>query len=290
MATLTKPIIRYLGERQRRGEIAQITVRTIRNHLFHFGVVHGNRPLTQLSPTTVERWIEVMTADGLAPGTQAARLSSLRTFARWCVTHGVTKTDWTLNAPKVRRPRRAPRDMVNAHVDLILAEARDPRERLLCWLMFGGGLRCVEVSRLNCDDYDPTTHLLFVTGKGGHQRQVPLPPVVVAAMRSYLASAGHSSGPMVRVHEGARRLGAERISEIVGRLVRVSGVKVRAYDGRSAHGLRAAAASDLFDACGNPLIVQAFLGHANLQTTSIYLRRAGTDKVRDAQLLRPLAC
>jgi integrase len=35
-------------------------------------------------------------------------------------------------------------------------------------------------------------------------------------------------------------------------------------------------------------VVQEFLGHANLATTSQYLRRASVDKVREAQLLRRL--
>lgn len=42
----------------------------------------------------------------------------------------------------------------------------------------------------------------------------------------------------------------------------------------------------LYDKCQDPQVVQEFLGHANLATTSIYLRRRGLEKVRDAQSLR----
>jgi site-specific recombinase XerD len=68
--------------------------------------------------------------------------------------------------------------MTNAHVELVLRDAADERERLICWLMFGAGLRCVEVSRLMMDDYEPAGAILFVVGKGGHQRFVPIGPEV----------------------------------------------------------------------------------------------------------------
>jgi integrase len=52
-----------------------------------------------------------------------------------------------------------------------------------------------------------------------------------------------------------------------------AGVKVRAWDGRSAHTLRRTAASDVLDAAGGDLqIVQQMLGHKHLSSTSHYLR------------------
>lgn len=288
MATTLGPhALRYVGERKRRGEIEPITARNISNHLMSFAVSYGKRPVQQLSHKAVERWLEEMHEQGLAPSTRAVRLSSLRTFARWCVITGVVERDWTLLAPRVRRPRVVPRDMTNAHVALVLAEAATDRELLIGWLMFGCGLRCVEVHRLDVEDLDRITMQLHVVGKAMHEREVSMPPPVLHAWDRYLASAGHHGGALIRSELGNSRLGPERISGIIGRLCRESGVKVRAYDGRSAHGLRAAAASDLYDACHDPMVVQEFLGHASLASGRPYLRRVAEGRVRDAQALRP---
>lgn len=285
--TLDGLIMQYMGERIRRGEMQAVTARNVRNHLSLFARSFGGRPLDQLGPRAVERWLEEMTRAGTAKSTQAVRLSSLRVFARWCVLNGHVAKDWTLSAPQVRRPRQIPRDMDNNHAAAVLEQARDERERLMVLLMFGCGLRCVEVSRLDVDDYDRSSGLLFVTGKGGHQREVPVPDVVRAAIDAYLAVESHATGALIRTQtDDRRRLGPERISGLVGRLIRRAGVKVRNHDGRSAHGLRSAAASDLYDACKDPQVVQEFLGHANLATTSIYLRRRGLQRVRDAQHVR----
>lgn len=286
MGRLTPHVVRYVADRQRRGEIASITARNIRGHLYDFALMWGNRPLDQLSHKAVQRWVEQMTAEGLAPGTQNGRLSSLRGFARWCVLEKITAKDWTLEAPRVRRPRGVARDVTNEHFDLVLAEARDARERLIVWLMFDAGCRCIEVHRLNVEDIEREAGLVFLTGKGGHQRYVPISRRTIQAVDDYLDAAGHNTGALVRRKDTPGRLGPERISGLVGRMFRSSGVKVRPYDGRSAHGLRAAAASDLYEQCEDPRLVAEFLGHADLQSLARYVRRADIAQLKAAQQRR----
>lgn len=287
MTTLTPLVLRYVGGRQNTGDISRLTARNIRNHLMSFALSFGNRPVEQLGHRAVERWVAEMEAGGLAKSTQASRLSSLRCFARWCVLNGEVVKDWTLGAPKIRRPRRVPRDMTADHFAAMLPWCHTPRERLIVWLMFGCGLRCVEVHRLDLEDLDPITGMLHITGKARHERHVPVPDQVAAAWCAYLDDAGHGAGALIRSEiDGARRLGPERISGIVRRITADAGIKVRRFDGRGAHGLRACAASDLYDACGDPHIVQAFLGHASMATTSIYMRRASLGKMAEAQRQR----
>lgn len=288
MTTLTAEISTYIGQRLRRGEIVPCTAHSQRNHLHRFAIHWGRRPLTQLSGKAVESFIERMESEGLAKSTQNSHLSTLRNFSRWLVLEGRIDRDFTLAAPKVRRPRSVPRDMVGDHFALILAACRDDRERLIVWLMYGCGLRCIEVSRLQVGDYDGLTRLLHVVGKARHERQVPVPEPVRHAMIAYLATVS-GPGPMIRSHNDPHApVGANRISNIVQRIIRDAGVKVRRWDGRSAHGLRAAAASDLYDVCHDPTVVQEFLGHANLQNVQVYLRRTKVERVAEAQDARIL--
>lgn len=289
VSTLSPIVNAYIGGRIRRGEITPITAVGYRNHLRHFAEHWGQRPIRQLSVRAVESYIEQMETEGLAKSTQVAHLSTLRVFAQWMALENLIPKDFTLGAPKVRRPRSMPRDMVADHFFAILNVCRDERERLMCWLMYGCGLRCVEVSRLQVEDYDPLTGLLHVVGKARHERQVPVPDKVRHAMDAYLAVAGHGTGPLIRSYTDPHQpIGANRISNILQRLVRNAGVKVRNYDGRSAHGLRAAAASDIFDVCHDPTVVAEFLGHANLQNVQRYLRRTKLEKVAEAQGARNL--
>lgn len=273
--------VRYITDRQKAGQITRLTAEANYRHLRSFCESFGNRPLRQLGHAAVQRWLEAMEKHGYAPATRSVHLSTLRGFARWCVLHRHVKTDWTIHAPKIRRSRQVPRDLTAAHFALILQAAPDSRARCALWLMFGCGLRCVEVARLQVDDLDRASGFLFVTGKGGHQAFVPCPAPVIEAIDTYLSDAGHRSGFLLRPVRGdAPSLSPSRISHFAIAAIRESGVKIRKGDGRSAHGLRAAAASELYDVCRDPRIVQQFLRHQHLQTTSIYLRRAEQEQVR----------
>jgi len=65
--------------------------------------------------------------------------------------------------------------------------------------------------------------------------------------------------------------------------MRDAGVKAGALDGRSAHGLRRTAASDVMDLCGDITIVQELLGHRLVSTTAEhYLRRVPIESMRAA--------
>jgi site-specific recombinase XerD len=61
-----------------------------------------------------------------------------------------------------------------------------------------------------------------------------------------------------------------------------AGVKRHAYDGVSGHALRHTAASDVLDECKDLRAVQQMLGHAQLSTTAIYLRRVSAESLRTA--------
>lgn len=271
----------YITERYRSGQITRLTADANRVHLRSFVASFGQRPLTQLGHASVQRWLELLERKGYAASTKSVHLSTLRGFAKWCVLHKHVKADWTVHAPKIRRARQVPRDLTDDHFALIIAAAPDLRARAVLWLMYGCGLRCVEISRLSVDDIDRGSGFVFVIGKGMHEGFVPCPPVVVDAIDAYLIEAGHSSGVLIRPATGANRaLSPSRISHFAGHAIRDAGVKIRKGDGRSAHGLRAAAASELYDSCKDPRIVQEFLRHQHLQTTSKYLRRAGQEQVR----------
>lgn len=273
--------VRYVSDRQKAGQITRLTAEANYRHLRSFVESFGHRPLTQLGHAAVQRWLEGMEKHGYAAATRSVHLSTLRGFAKWCVLHRHAKTDWTIHAPKIRRSRQVPRDLTTDHFDTLVAAAPDLRSVAVIWLMFGSGLRCVEVSRLQVDDLDRASGFLFVTGKGGHQGFVPCPPPVVEAIDAYLNEGGWHTGQMIRPASGANRpLSPSRVSHIACDLMSSAGVKIRRGDGRSAHGLRAAAASELYDSCRDPRIVQQFLRHQHLQTTSVYLRRAEQEQVR----------
>ena len=157
------------------------------------------------------------------------------------------------------------------------------RARAVVWLMVGCGCRCVEVARLRVEDYDPRGATVRLTGKGGHERVVPVPSDVAGALDAWLDERGRVAGPLIASRIDGHALAPHTLSAYVRRWMRAAGVKVSALDGRSAHGLRRTAASDVMDACGDITVVQEMLGHREVDTTARhYLRRVTVAHMREA--------
>lgn len=279
MPTLTPLIKQYTQSRYERGEITRTTVRDLRWTLNGLAKSFGDRPLTQLGPAAIDRWLA--TIRDLSDATRREYLSRVRGFCRWLGDQRKINGDPTRHVPPIRQARRAPRTLEETEVARLLRSAPDTRARAVLWLMVGCGLRCVEVARLRVEDYDGRT--VVVCGKGGHERVVPVPVRVAAAVNAYLDDSGVTAGPLIRSElRSSQGLSPRTLSGYVRGWMVAAGVKARALDGRSAHALRRTCASDVADRA-DLRVVQQMLGHLRLETTAQhYLRPVPLAAMREA--------
>lgn len=281
--TLTPYISKYIGGRRRRGEISSTTASDLRYRLAKLDRSFGGRALNTFGPAAIDRYLE--TIGGLAPATRREYLSTVRGFCRWLSTQpGAPSGDPTSHVPCIHQPRRAPVTLTPHEVARLLLAAPGLRSRAVVWLMVGCGARCVEVARLRVEDYDPKGRSIRLVGKAGHERVIPVPAAAAAAIDAYLDECGRVAGPLIRSElHPSRGVSPRTLSHYMRRWMRAAGVKTRALDGRSAHGLRRTAGSDVMDRSGNIRVVQAMLGHADIETTArYYLRQVTMDQMRDA--------
>lgn len=282
MGTLTPLLARYTAERHARGEISRQTLHALRWSFGHIDQSFGDRPISQFGPRAIDRWLAGI--GHLAPATRREYLSRVRGFSRWLISEGMIRTDPTLHVPPIRQPRTQPRTLTEPEVARLLAVLPDARAHAIVWLMIGLGCRCVEVERLMVGDYDPHARQILLVGKAGHERVLPVPAKTAQALDTYLAEVGASGGPMIRSRSNpSTALTAQTIGTYVRRWLRAAGVKQGVLDGRSAHGLRRTAASDVMDRVGDIRVVQEMLGHARIETTArAYLRRVPIEQMREA--------
>lgn len=278
--TLIDRVTEYLEERVSRGELDPMTARNHRSALLHLARSVGTKPVKRLSSTDVEHWLE--SRQHLRPTTRRSQFSYVVTFCAWLERRGHTTKNIAADLRAPRVPRSVPRALPADAVAATLRHAKGSRGRATVWLMVGLGLRCCEVASLDLEDWDRHAQLLTVRGKGGHERELPVPVEVATALDAYLAEHPASVGPLVRSYRDDARLKPDSISAMVSEWMRAAGVKRRARDGRSAHAFRHTAASDVLDRCPDLRVVQQMLGHQHLTTTTIYLRRASMGKMRDA--------
>jgi integrase/recombinase XerC len=273
----------YVAERQATSAVRAATAANYRSVLDRFAATIGEgRSVSSLCEEDIVEWLG--TLRHCAASTRCNHYSALAGFCGWLRRTGRVAADPMQDVRPPRRPRHVPRCMPEEHVAQLLDRCPDTRARAIVEVMVGMGLRCKEVCGLQIADWDRSGQVMLVThGKGGHEREVPVPSSTAAAIDSYLLDHPATSGPLFRSYRDyGCGLDANYLSELVSRWMRAARVKHTSRDGRSAHALRHTAASDVLEQCNDLRVVQQMLGHQHLSTTSIYLRRADLSKMRTA--------
>ena len=263
------------------------------------------------------RQVRAFSADlgrrGYAPATLARKLSTLRGLARYLTERGVLEADPTHTLPGPRRRRRLPRVLSVADVGTLLAATggTDPfalRDRLVFELLYGCGLRSMELVDLRLGDVKTAPAQLVVRGKGGKTRVVPVGDEAAAALRRYLArgrgelevrgrrpGAASGSAPVAQAGQARReaalllsRSGRKLLTSDIRRLV-VKYSRLAGIDAASPHMLRHAYATHMLERGADLRAIQELLGHASVSTTQVYTHVSGAHLRRTYDLHHPRA-
>lgn len=214
----------------------------------------------------------------LSRGTQAQRLSAVRTFFAWMTRTGRLSYNPAADLELPRRPRRLPRVVLTAEeAESVLArpDIGDPlgvRDRAILELLYSTGIRRTECSGIHLDDLHLERRLLFVReGKGGHDRVVPVGDRAIRWIRCWmddgrrLFARNVDPGSMFLTRSG-RRVGPKRLSELVARYIQDADLGKRG----SCHLFRHTMATLMLEGGADIRHIQEILGHSQLSTTALY--------------------
>lgn len=230
-------------------------------------------------------WLADMAARDLARTTIARRVSSLRSFYRFCgqaEIADIADMSW-LRAP--RPPRAVPKSMSSDDAMALLQaifHRRGPdwgkkRDFALLMLLYGAGLRISEALALKRGDA-PLADWLSILGKGGKMRDVPVLPAAAEAVADYLGECPFdvgNEGPLFLSSPG-KAFGPRAAQRLVEGLRIDIGLPAHV----TPHALRHAFATHLLGNGGDLRAIQELLGHASLSTTQRYT------SIDEAHLLR----
>lgn len=265
--TLGELALRYVDERRRLGQLTGESPRTIRYRLDLFVDFLGfDTRIRSVTRRRVERWL---IHQRVSNATLRVRLSAVRGFLNWCVTNEYLSHNPAVGIEPARQPHLLPpRALSFDQVRAVYLACPNVRAELIVTLMVQEGLRAGEVARLEVGDVDLNNMTLSVTGKGGHQRAIPITSECERVLRVYLGERRFVAGPLVRsLVDEHRGINAGTVSRLVATVMHDAGL------GETGHALRHTCASDLLDRGVHVRTVQYILGHSSLQTTQRYLRR-----------------
>ena len=232
-------------------------------------------PLLEATPGDIEQWLDDC---NLSAGSRYTYIGTLRAFYGWCRDVGLVADDPTSKLERPRLPRRLPRPIPMDRLRDAFDQA-DPRMR--AWLLLAGfeGLRCFEIAHLRREDVRVTARppTLFVSdGKGGHQRELPLHPMVEEALRPFL----NRRGWLWTSERTGRPFLPGTVSTYIARHLHRCGLV------ETAHQARHLFATEVYRISRDLRLTQEFLGHADPKTTAIYTQLADAERAEVIDKLR----
>jgi site-specific recombinase XerD len=268
-------------------------------------------------PALRQRFLDDMRIKGLLPKTQTMYLRAMREFTRFLGHSPDTTTPEELRAfqldmkergvgaptfnnrltvlsfffattcprPEMKRHMRYQRAAKKIPVVLsaeevarLLEAAPGPglRYRAAFSVAYGGGLRASEVTHLKLGDIDSDRMLIRVDqGKGRKDRQVMLSPALLELLRDYYREA-RPAGWLFPGRNRVDPISTRQFNRAFGVARDFAGIKKTA----SPHTLRHSFATHLLEGGTDIRVIQVLLGHAKLETTTVYTKVA-TKTIRD---------
>lgn len=194
-------------------------------------------------------------------GTAATYHSYIRAWFHWLCVMEYRADDPTIKIASPRYPERVPRPVSDDDLVALLLTRMHHRTRIMVLLAVLAGLRVSEIARTRGEDVDVSAPRMYVLGKGGTHKWLPLHPLLVDAAlemprRGWWFPA-NSSRP-------GHHVLPRSVSDIVGQAMRRSGAR------GTAHSLRHWNGTTLLDDGADIRTVQELLRHKNVSTTMGY--------------------
>jgi len=220
----------------------------------------------------------------LAVSTQRNHLGTLQRFFAWLARHNHILANPAADLDLPRKPhRRLPKGLPTDELQTLLAipDTRDPlgiRDRAILELLYASGTRRRELAKLQLADLDPQARTLHIhEAKGGKQRLVPVGQTALHWLQKYLLK----TRPRLALDATEQTLFLTGYGEAfspgsLGNLVKKMMKQAGINRSGSCHLMRHTAATHMLENGADIRLIQQYLGHAKLDTTSIYTEVAIT--------------
>jgi integrase/recombinase XerD len=248
-------------------------LRSVRQLATHFG-----KPPDQVTEPELRQYLLFLKNEKLfAPASLKIAFYGIRFFFRTTVPR-----DWpTLRQLRIPKQNTLPDVLTVDEVRRLIDAVRTPHNRTYLWTLYSLGLRMTEGLYLRPGDIDGARRLVHVhRGKGARDRYVPLPPRTLRMLREYWCMHRHPLWLFPAIGQGAKSpttattattathpMPRRSVQAALRRVVQQVGLKKRV----SLHTLRHSYATHLLEAGVNLRLIQQYLGHRSLNTTTIYL-------------------
>lgn len=230
--------------------------------------------------------------------TRNARLAAIHSLFRYAALHHPEHAGTiarVLAIPNKRHERALVTYLDDTETQALLAAPDTTtwlgrRDRTLLALATQCGLRVSEIVGLTVGDLQLTTGpYVRCHGKGRKERVTPLTPITAAVLKAWVGErTGRAADPLFPGRSG-KALGREAVAKLVARHARTAAASCPSIATKAVtpHTLRHTAAMALLHAGVDTTVIALWLGHEQIETTSVYLHADLTIKQKALDLTTP---
>ena len=271
---LTNEFISYLQAEKR---FSALTVEAYQRDMAQFAgylkAEYELEDLTQVEKPMVKSYIVRMKEEGLVNRSINRKISTLRTFYKYCLRENLMEKSPMTGIKALKLPKTLVKFVSEGDINKVSFgdEADFPtcRDRLLFELLYQTGMRQAELRGLQDGDVDRIGMLLKVHGKRNKDRFVPLSREMVNMIAQY-QTLRDATFPTKADNLMLNDRGEAMTPSFVYNKVHHMLEGVTTLKQKSPHVLRHTFATHLLDEGASLVAIQKLLGHEDLATTQIY--------------------
>ena len=271
---LTNEFISYLQAEKR---FSALTVEAYQRDMAQFAgylkAEYELEDLTQVEKPMVKSYIVRMKEEGLVNRSINRKISTLRTFYKYCLRENLMEKSPMTGIKALKLPKTLVKFVSEGDINKVSFgdEADFPtcRDRLLFELLYQTGMRQAELRGLQDGDVDRSGMLLKVHGKRNKDRFVPLSREMVNMIAQY-QTLRDATFPTKADNLMLNDRGEAMTPSFVYNKVHHMLEGMTTLKQKSPHVLRHTFATHLLDEGASLVAIQKLLGHEDLATTQIY--------------------
>lgn len=163
------------------------------------------------------------------------------------------------------------------------------KERDLCiFLLFlSTGMRVTALTEINCEDIDYDNKIISIIDKNEKTQRYPISDSMIEIMRSWedkrlvLLNYDYLSKPFF-ISAKRKRIADRTVRDLIYKYTSVLEHRIGPHKLRSTYG------TNLYKATGDLYFVQECMGHANIRTTTKYIKKNGDERMKAVKIMEDI--
>ncbi|RXR33107.1 integrase [Flavobacterium piscinae] len=232
--------------------------------------------IDQVIYSQIRSWIVSLVDNGISTSSINRKISSLKSYYRFLLRIKQIEQSPLLKHKALKTPKKIQIPFSEKEVDLVLNQIvyqegfEGIRDKLIIDLFYTTGIRRAELINLNISGIDFSNATLKVLGKRNKERIIPLLPIIVNQLNSYILQRSQLQEIKDADKLFLTQKGVKLNDTLVYRLINMYFSNVSEKVKKSPHILRHTFATHLLNNGADLNSVKELLGHSSLASTQVY--------------------